>query len=257
MRMGDDFRLRGEGSRHVKSDTGGVAAVAEADVIGDLSLSMAPVIVDDHLDDDRRHHQLQGLRRGERVVTGRLFDYAERLGALTEWSEATLLERIGCDLGSEEELQILPKSRLANCELFLRLLCDAAEAVSTTPNRRASTMTLAELIMQTRQDAKGLERLLHSGKPSPFELIRAGEIAEAARLTRVMAGAARPEDVEDGGPYESVPQGHISTPQLDAYLRGRSDVIGQEVLEGIRDHLKGCDACRDVADDRRRQLAIS
>jgi hypothetical protein len=236
-----------------ETEQSGQAEADEIDVIVDLETSLTPLIEGDRLNDAKRDRQLRGLAEGERIATGQLFEYAQRLGELTEWPEATLLERIGCTIRSEEQLQTLPKERLDNCERFLRLLCDASEMVATVRSRRFVTRTCAGLIRQTREDAAGLRGLFEAGDPTPFEYIRLGEVAEAARAVRVRASAGRPEDERPAGASPA----HISTPRLDAHIRRERETLGEAAFESIGGHLERCDACRGEAERRRQQIGVA
>lgn len=228
---------------------------AQVDVIADLGTSLRPVIDADA--DGAQGELIESLESNKRAVMRELFADTRRLAELTSWSIPTLLDRIGCQLRAEEDLTLIGRERLESSAAFLRLLGEAADAVSTVPNRRAVTMTLAELTVQTGQDGDGLADLLELGDPSPWDYLRLGEIAQAARVARINARAVAPEDRYREGPFKAEQRVHISTPRLDAYLRGERDVLGEPVFTRIAAHIDGCDACHAAADYRRERLTLS
>jgi hypothetical protein len=227
----------------------------EPDVIADIGTSLS-AFIDSGMTEERLEAMLASIDLDRREVVRRLFTAAQRHSAYTEWSLSTLLKRIGCVLRQEDDLATLPKDRIHNCERFLALLCEAADAVSTLPNRRAVTMTFAELVGQTGRNAQGLASLFEEGDPSPWQYVRLGEVAQAARAVRLNAQVESPEERDESGPYGGERRVHVSTPRLDAYIHGDREALGDSVYEEIGRHLESCETCRAAAEYRRGRLAV-
>lgn len=228
----------------------------ESDVISDLETSLRVVIdrEEEPVTEAEIRSTVDGLEREKQDVVRGLFESVTHVGELAGWPEALLLDRIGCKHRKEEDLAALPIERLRNCARFLELLQEAAETVETVPSRRAAIMTFADLIRQTGQEPDGLATLLEVGDPSPWEYVGLGEIAQAARVVRINARVERPEDRDPQGPFKVSQRVHISTPRLDAFIRGERDVLGHEVYKRIGEHVASCKACGAAADYRRGRL---
>jgi hypothetical protein len=226
----------------------------EPDVIADIGASLRDFIEIDPADKEGRDEMLRRVEFEKRDLMAELVSGAFRLSAHTEWSMPMLLEWIGCDLDRDADIQTLSPRRLHNCERFIALLCEVAEAVSTLPNRRAVTVTFAELAQRLRRQADGLAPLLEVGDPSPWQYLRLGEISQAARAVQFYAQNGPPQGGDD--PFAAERPVHVSTPRLDAYVSGDRLVLGDAVYDEIDRHLESCDACRAAAEYRRSRLGL-
>lgn len=225
------------------TESRGFGAIAEADPIDDLQSSIAPML----LDVDLREQTLSLLDEERRALATTALGYAARLYEFCEWSPATLLQRLGCQLGVAQLDDVNPP-KLARCVAFLRLVGELVALVDTTSDRRAVVMECRRLLRETGQDAAGLEDAFNSGSFSPRQYLELGEISAAGRAVLENLGAAsRPST-----PYASAPVVHLSNPRIGLFVDGRRDLLGEaQVYDRIAAHIESCDACRTATEHRR------
>lgn len=191
----------------------------------------------------------------QRRLIGSLIALVEGLCELTQWSRGTLLDRIGCPAQSADDLIDMDRKRLADCETFVGLVHQMTQLVDVPLDRRAVVTECSRLLKATRQDAKGLERILRAGDFSPMDYISLGEVSTAAEVARERNGAARTDADEGENAYDAAPTTHLSLTRVDLYVRDKRELLGETVSDRITAHLLTCPGCRASVDLRRARTA--
>lgn len=234
-------------------DTVGILAPPAGRTIDALQ-SVAPLI----LNVAERDDALAYLDNDRRLRAQSVLQHAAQLTSMTEWDPGVLMPRLGCEAQTTVDLELYSLERFKRCERFLGLVGRTAGLVSTVRDRRSVVMLCATLLKEIGQDADGLESALRmpaSHQYSALDLIRLGEISAAGNAVREQHGTLRSSTHD--GPYSSKPRAHISTPRLEAFVTGRADLLGDEVLGHITLHVEECSVCENAAASCREALGFS
>lgn len=187
---------------------------------------------------------------------------ADELAARTEWRTSRLLKWLGCQLATEPEEHELFAEDLDHCQLFLELVSRGMDCVDRPLDRRFvakafklllfhasaerdARMTRFKRDAQWVEEASVLTEVVEDAldKSKAWKYLALGEIDAAERVARAhLSGTAQAADPATN-PFDARPTIHISTPRLEAYVRGDRDALGPGVYAKIEQHLEGCRAC--------------
>jgi hypothetical protein len=191
------------------------------------------------------------------VLVATVRQLVTQLEDLTDWSQETVLARLGCPLEDTKDVPPFYLKKLKTCRSFIGLVHGLASAVDTTDDRRAIVTSLARLLNLARQNARLLDDALNeagTGSFSPIDYILLGEVSDGAALARARLLGEEHQDTNN--PFGAAPTVHLSESRLRLYVRDQREALGPEVFLRMRVHLEGnkdedvrrCDACREAAD---------
>ena len=243
-----------DSSRFVRSNEGNVA------VLDPRSIKLLDTFTREALDDlDERRRIIETLpsplRGPARVVLAK----ADELAAAVAWKTSHLLQRLGCDIATQDDLGKLSKDGLQRCEASLKVVGKAMALQDRRADRRHVVRMFGTLLRQVDElpAPRPLREALDAGDFTAWQYLELGEIATAERLA---ARVQRGDDVrpDPRNPYAALPSAHLSPARIEAYLRGDAEALGPNVLKRVRKHVEGderhrpCARCASVAADVKR-----
>jgi hypothetical protein len=234
-------------------DIDGLGTVAVASLSDDLQ-PIIPLFLDVKL----RERVLARFGERERLAAEEIFQCGIQLSEMTAWSQARLLEALGCTIKTVGEFHDAELDGLERCANFLRLVTRHTGLVDTDPDRREVVVESARLLKAIGGDAHRLRALFATkdGQYSAIDYIRLGEIEEASEHVRRFAGLTPVDESAEGDdPFADVPAVHLSATRIDMLIGDERDMLGVEVANHMEAHIEKCDGCRDAFEDRRARLA--
>lgn len=245
-------------------------------VIQDLEVIVQSLMISQGSDPAELKQTTKSVNRGQQKIIKNIFKQVDLVAQQTEWTQPKLLERMDIKQAPATGFSELGDERLEDCAHFLGLLAREVNLDSIIPKKREAVTMLARLVVHTDLTAKALDQLLdskisprtaaqlrkispdtsvqlnHSDGFSPRQYMRLGEIGQAARFARIMVDAYRPEDLSLTILPSYGHPAHISTPSLDAYVRGQREAFGDDVFDAIDEHVHVCRHCSAAASHRHR-----
>jgi hypothetical protein len=190
--------------------------------------------------------------RGELLALAH--DCLVRLSSHTGWVKAQLLDRLGCDTKSEDELLQLPDEQMRLCTSYFEWVETLLCTLDLASDKRLTVSGAARFFAAAETNLDRCETIMRTGPFSPVEYLKLGEIAQswqcAIRRLQTPRGE-RARHTQAANPFidESTP--HLSPKRLDMLSRKDSQsLFGPRVEQRILKHLKDCSVCGDAHERR-------
>lgn len=190
------------------------------------------------------------------------FSCVVRIGSHTGWSAEVVLERLGCDTKTEEQLSELTESRLRNCLDYMQWVESLVIDLDLAIDKRLTVQSAARFFVTANGDLGVVEEAMEAGDFSAAEYLRIGEIAAAWEgALRFLSGSAgdRARRIHAENPLIDETTPHMSPMRLEMLSReNASRLLGGRVEARMREHLDLCHVCASswhraesqLADDR-------
>jgi hypothetical protein len=178
----------------------------------------------------------------------------------TNWQKKVLLERLGCTVRAESDLEGLGVDQLRLCAAYFTWVHDLMECVDTYEDRRGIVEVGRRVLLAADGDVEAARAAVDDGGDFPAsEYLRLGELTRATRAaiaTLDTPEGQRARDLESEHPLRDILVAHLSQSRV-ILLDERPAVLGERVAVRMRRHLNGCDLCRStVPSDRRERLLV-
>lgn len=176
-----------------------------------------------------------------------VFSCVIRLESHTGWSIDEVLERLGCDTKTEEELEDLTGERLEGCIDYMTWIERLLDRLDLGLDKRLVLNGAARLFAAADEDLELAEAVMDAGKFSATEYLRLGESAQAWKTAfQHLPGAAgdRARRIHDENPFidESTP--HMTPMRLEMLsYPNATELLGERTEAHMREHLEKCPAC--------------
>jgi len=120
-----------------------------------------------------------------------VFSCVIRLESHTGWSVDEVLDRLGCDTKTEQQLEDLDEERLRSCFAYMRWIEDLLAKLDMDVDKRLALNGAARLFAAAEEDLALAQSTMDAGTFSPTEYLRLGETAQAWKAAfRLLPGAA-------------------------------------------------------------------
>ncbi len=170
-----------------------------------------------------------------------------RLESHTGWSVDEVLDRLGCDTKTEQELEDLDAARLRICIEYMQWIERLLSKLDLAVDKRLVLNGAARFFAAADEDLDLARRTMDEGAFSPSEYLRLGESAQAWKAAfRLLPGAAgeRARQVHADNPFidESTP--HMTPMRLEMLSSpDATELLGERIATQMREHLENCPAC--------------
>jgi hypothetical protein len=186
-----------------------------------------------------------------------VFSCVVRLESHTGWSVDEVLDRLGCDTKTEEELEDLTSQRLKSCIDYMVWIEGLLSKLDMAVDKRLALNGAARLFAAADEDLELVEKTMDAGDFSPSEYLRLGETAPAWKAAfRLLPGVAgeRARSVHDENPFVDEATPHMTPMRLEMLSSpNATELLGERTAAHMREHLENCPAC--AAAQRRAELA--
>lgn len=176
-----------------------------------------------------------------------VFSCVIRLESHTGWSVDDVLQRLGCDTKTEEELEDLTPQRLSSCIDYMQWIERLLDRLDLGLDKRLALNGAARLFAAADEDLRLVEETMEAGSFSPTEYLRLGESAQAWKTAfQLLAGPAgdRARRIHGENPFidESTP--HMTPMRLEMLsCANATELLGERIEAQMREHLEMCPAC--------------
>lgn len=187
------------------------------------------------------------------------FSCVVRLQSHTGWSEDEVLEYMGCETKTEEELSGLTEERLSSCIDYMRWVESLLIPLDLALDKRLTVQGAARFFLAVERDLGQAEEAMDSGGFSPIQFLRIGEIARAWEAA--FSAIAGPEGdrvrrLQRENPFVDEGTPHLSPSRLEMLQSPRSrELLGSRVEAHMREHIGYCQIC--AASHRRAEVSPS
>ncbi|HEV2754414.1 MAG TPA: hypothetical protein VG318_01380 [Actinomycetota bacterium] len=184
------------------------------------------------------------------------FELVVRIGAHTGWPPQEVLERLGCDTKTEQQLEGFEPERLRRCAAYMGWVETLLGELDLAADKQLTVSGAARLFVVADQDVEKADALMKAGTFAALDYLRLGELDEAWECaTRHARGPAgeHARYVHDHNPFHDSATPHVS-PERHGMLREADAValLGPRVTRRMAEHIEECGVCLR-AYGRRRQ----
>ena len=173
-----------------------------------------------------------------------IFSCLVRLRSETGWSDDQILERLGCDTKSEEELSSLTKEHLETCLGYMLWVESLVKLHDVPVDKREIVEEAASFFAAAKRDLSRVEKAMRKGAFTAEEYLELGEIKQAWEL-------ARAQLIDSGGEVLAAAERdalHLSPKRLEVLASPDADeLLGPRVARRMRVHLGHCTSCEAAA----------
>ena len=182
-----------------------------------------------------------------------------RLGSDTGWDEERVLDRLGCETKSEDQVKQFPEDQMRQCRSYFEWVETLLAELDLPSDKRLFISGAARFFAAADKDLDTCKRVMRTGSFSPIEYLRLGEIAEswqcAIRLLDNSRGS-RARQSYGANPFIDERTPHLSPKRLDMLaLPDSEEFFGPRIEKRVRKHLADCVACDQAYKRRRTRLA--
>ncbi|HTW42147.1 MAG TPA: hypothetical protein VMD79_07515 [Solirubrobacteraceae bacterium] len=182
-----------------------------------------------------------------------------RLGSHTGWHEERLLDRLGCDTKSEDQVRQFPEDQMRLCTAYFEwvesLLCE----LDLASDKRLTVSGAARFFAAAEKDLAQCQAIMRTGPFSPLEYLRLGEIAQSWQCAiRRLPGlrGERARETQAANPFIDDSTPHLSPKRLDMLEQpGSQALFGPRIEQRIHKHLEDCVACNEAFKRRKTGVA--
>jgi hypothetical protein len=198
------------------------------------------------------HHELWGDWLADHPEKAGLFKdtfrCVVRLESHTGWTADLVLDRLGCDTKTEDELSNLTEERLAICLAYMLWVESLLQEHDLAIDKRLIIQGAARFFVAAERDLDRIDELMNEGEFSPSEYLQLGEIAEAWRSALRLLdtpAADRARRIHAENPYVDESAPHLSPMRLEMLARPNStELLGARTEARMREHLDLCHVCK-------------
>jgi hypothetical protein len=190
------------------------------------------------------------------------FSCVVRLQSHTGWSGDLVLDHLGCDTKTEEELSGLTEQRLRSCIGYMRWVESLLAPLDLALDKRLAVQGAAHFFVAAKRDLPRVEAAMDEGGFSPVQYLRIGEVAKAWETAFSLIDSSegdRIRHLREGNPFVDESTPHLSPSRLEM-LGGpnATELLGARIEIRMREHLDYCPVCAvtnrraeaSLADDR-------
>jgi hypothetical protein len=175
------------------------------------------------------------------------FSSVVRLQSHTGWSEELVLEHLGCDTKTEEEISALTEDRLQSCIAYMSWVENLLIPLDVYLDKRLAVQGAARFFLAAGQDLERAEAAMGAGVFPALEFLRLGEVARAweTAFGFVEGGEGdRVRRLREENPFANLGSPHLSPSRLEM-LHGEqaAQLLGRRVVDHMREHLEYCQVC--------------
>lgn len=175
------------------------------------------------------------------------FSCVVRLKSHTGLSDDEVLEELGCDTKTEEELSELSEERLRHCLDYMLWVESLLGQHDRALDKRLIVRGAARFFVAADRDLGRVKSLMEQGEFSPSKYLALGEVAEAWKSAFcLLDGPAgnRARRLRGENPFVDETAPHMSPMRLDMLSRpDAGDLLGPRVATRMREHLRLCHVC--------------
>ncbi len=176
-----------------------------------------------------------------------VFSCVIRLESHTGWAVDEVLERLGCDTKTEDELEDLTSQRLSSCMGYMKWIEGLLNKLDLGLDKRLVLNGAARLFAAADEDLDLVEKTMDAGKFSPSEYLRLGESAQAWKAAfQLLPGSAgdRARRIHDENPFVDAGTPHMTPMRLEMLsYPNATELLGERTEAHMREHLEKCPAC--------------
>lgn len=176
-----------------------------------------------------------------------VFSCVIRLESHTGWSGDEVLDRLGCDTKTEQELEDLDAERLRICIEYMLWIEGLLSRLDLAVDKRLVLNGAARFFAAAGEDLDLAKQTMDDGRFSPSEYLRLGESAQAWKAAfRLLEGSAgeRARRTHAENPFIDEGTPHMTAMRLDMLSSPDAiELLGERIAAHMREHLENCPAC--------------
>lgn len=193
------------------------------------------------------------------ILYKKAFSCVVRLQSHTGWSEELVLEHLGCDTKTEEEISALTEERLKSCLVYMRWVETLLVPLDLALDKRLIVQGAARFFLATGRDLGRAEAAMEDGGFSAMEFLRIGEVAKAWEAAFSMVEGMEGDRVrrlQAENPFVDNTTPHLSPSRLEMLQdEAAGQLLGPRVVAHMREHLDYCHLC--AASQRRTEALFA
>src|SRR5690349_21455766 len=175
------------------------------------------------------------------------FSCVIRLESHTGRGGEGVLQRLGCDTKTEQELEDLTPQRLSGCIDYMKWVESLVERLDLGLDKQLVLNGAARLFAAAGEDLELVEEVMDAGDFSPNKYLRLGESGQAwkAALRQLKTPTGeRARGIHEENPFIDEGTPHMTPMRLEM-LAGpdATALLGERIEERMREHLHQCPAC--------------
>jgi len=175
------------------------------------------------------------------------FSCVIRLESHTGWTGEVVLQRLGCDTKTEQELEDLTPQRLSSCIDYMKWVERLVERLDLGLDKQLVLNGAARLFAAAGEDLDLVEEVMDAGDFSANKYLRLGESGQAwkAALRQLKTPAGeRAREIYEENPFIDEGTPHMTPMRLEMLADpDATSLLGKRTEERMREHLKQCPAC--------------
>jgi hypothetical protein len=176
------------------------------------------------------------------------FKCVVRLEAHTGWPVRKVLEELGCDTKTEDQLAALTEERLGTCSAYMRWVESLLNELDRKIDKRLAVSSAARFFVAANQELETCKTLMSRGPFPATDYLRLGEVAQAwDTAVRFLDGrqGERAQRAYEANPYMDATSPHLSPKRLAMLARPDAEqLLGPRIADRMHEHLELCPACK-------------
>src|SRR5215217_1929264 len=155
------------------------------------------------------------------ILFKKAFSCVVRLQSHTGWSEELVLEHLGCDTKTEEEISTLTEERLRSCIAYMGWVEGLLVPLDLALDKRLTVQGAARFFLAAGKDLQRVEAAMGEGGFPALEFLRIGEVAKAWEAAfSVVEGAEgdRVRRLQAENPFVDGATPHLSPSRIEMLL---------------------------------------
>lgn len=191
----------------------------------------------------------QEPERGELVLDA--YNCVVRLKSHTGWTDAEMLENLGCETKPDDELN-LSTQKLESCRNYMLWVETLVAPHDLSLDKKIIVRGAARFFVLAGRDLDLAKRIMDGGSEfSPGKYLALGEVAQAWRCaTRQLDSpeGRRVRLLHEQNPFVDENTPHMSPKRLEMLGKENADrLLGARVAARMREHLELCHICAAAA----------
>lgn len=187
------------------------------------------------------------------------FSCVIRLESHTGWPADIVLDHLGCDTKTEEELGDLDHQRLDSCVKYMQWVESLLGPLDLALDKQMTLNGAARLFAAADEDLAQVKEVMDRGAFPPKRYLRLGEIGQAWKAALQLLprpGGDHARRVRQGNPFVDETTPHMSPMRLQMLAKeNATQLLGERIEIAMREHLEACPAC--AAAQRRVEMRMA
>jgi hypothetical protein len=211
-------------------------------------------------DHKRRDQFLSGLDAKKREIAQTILRSATRLEQGTGWDGDTLVRWLGCPANTVVEFGKLQSERLQISAKYLSFLDELTALIEVQFDKRMLVLGYGRLYLRAAESTEALKAAFNQAQGNRLTAKQYLELGEVqAALDAAMDEIEPDHDKPITTPFDHLPEVHISTPRLDALIKGEGEFDSHSpapnvIATRIHGHIRECAACQDAYEYREQEI---